>query len=725
MSLPIEIVGQGPVVRPLPGDDCDYRLCTSIAELRDYLRPALQDRQPFGADWEATSLNPKLARPAGLGVSTAAKSGLYVPVGHLVAPEVNLPASEVIRVLRDADDAGATSVWFNGGAYDLEIMFQSFRWEPTHWHDVLIDVNLFDSNAKEMGLKASALRFLGEKMYEISDLDAEWVKLSRTQQKQQMYKLPHELDPRVVRVYGCADPDMTLRLYHHPPLRDAYSDQKLIGYLEHQVSYPVREGNRYGTYLDQDRLLALQDDAKQLVAEAEQRVWAALGEPIPLSKKQKVAQKLLDLGVPITERTEKGAPTVATKVLDRYRGEHPAIDALILWAQAEAQERNYIRKLLAAADHFAQQPWAEGRVRFPFKHLGVPTGRMKCGVGGRGRAEAYAQGVADVNVQSIPQHEKAPHLPNIRTAFVAPPDFVTVTIDYSQIEVRIVANLSREPKWIDTYQDPTGDIHVTNAQAIANVREPGVIVTKDDKLRRGHAKTTTFALLYGGDESTIARNAGVTVKEGKAILDAFFVGLPHVKQWTDSLGAQAESMKRVRTFMGRVRHLEEFFPAKTAGLDRKALYRLNLRGKREAINHPVQGGAADIFKTACVLVRREIATRGWGPDVVSPVVLWIHDELVFYCHKDWVTTVVPAVCRAMEFGVKHWPVPLKVDAEIGSRKLYLEAQIAKREKDGEDASDLTALLATVTDDFGRGSSWGETVSYDTWVARYASQSKAA
>lgn len=730
--LAIEVLGPAPVVRPQPGHDCNFQLCGSIAQLREYMRPALQDRIPFGADWEATSLNTLLARPAGLGVSVGPRSALYVPVGHMVRPESNLPVYEVLQVLREADAAGAESLWYNV-AYDHELSRNALGWEPEHWHDVIIGVFLVDSNAHELGLKASSLRFLGERMQDISDLDQEWVQLSKKQQKEQMYKLPHQLSPEVVMPYGCDDPEKTRRIWFHADVQAAIKDQPFILRIEEQLSPVMREGNRFGAVLHRERLVQLRTEVEGSLSALQLQIWEQLGEKFALSRKGYLAQKLLDLGVPILERTKGGAPTVSVKVLDKYRQQHPAIPLLIQYAQLTAQKDNYIEKLVRAHDYFTAQPWASGRVRFAFNHIGVPTGRMKCGGGGKGK-EAFLKGVADVNVQSIPDHEKAEaYLPNIRSAFVAPQDFVVVAIDYSQIELRITANESREPKWIATYQDPDGDIHVTNAQAIADVKEPGLKVKPDDKKRRGGAKATGFALVYGGDEHTIARNAGIPLQEAKSILDAFFMGNPTLKRWIDGMGRHAEQCKFVKTKFGRIRHLNEFFypepPRPPRGTDKKSpeyrrwirWWQDNARGKREAINDPVQGGAADIFKIACIFIAREFKARGWGEGIVSPQVLWIHDEIVFYVHKDWVTTVVPVAVKVMEFPIKDWPVPMKAEPEVGSRRLYLEHKRRKALEDKKPTAAYDEQLATLTEEFGPASSWGELVKYEDWVQRYACQ----
>lgn len=738
MPLQIEILGTGPIVRPEPGEGCDYRIPGSIAEIREYLRPALQDRVPFGADWEATSLNTHLAKPVGWGVSIKAGTALYCPVGHLLDPQVNLPVNEILKIQQDCDAAGAPSLWYNV-AYDHELSFQNFGWVPKHWHDVMHGVFLVDSNALELGLKVSSMRFLGLKMQELSELDQEWFRLSQKQRKLQMYKLPHQLPAEQVRPYGCADPDHTRQLWFHPKVQAAIREQPLVLRLEEWVSPVLREGNRHGVYLDRDRLVELKAEARAKIEQTKPQIFAHFGEEFALSRKSYLATKLRALVPDIQETTAGGDPTAAIKVLEKYKGHHPVVPLLIDYAKLEAQERNYTDKLIKAHDHFASCPWAQGRVRFSFSHIGVPTGRMKCGGGGKG-LEAYTKGVADVNSQSIPEAEKAPGLPNLRSAFCAPPGFVVVAIDYSQIELRIPSNLSREPKWIQTFHDPDGDLHLTNAVAIAKVREPGVVVTKDDKTRRSLAKTTSFALLFGGDEHTVARNASIPIEAAKEIVDGFLVGLPYLRAWIEQVKKHAATQGQIATFMGRVRRLQQYFRPEPPRGDSgwKAWRKLKSRGEREAINHPVQGGAADIFKTACVLTRRAVESHGWDAAILSPQVLWIHDEVVWYVHEDWVTRVVPVLVKAMEFEVRNWPVPLKAEPEVGSRRLYIYSKRAKAQKGrdqalaGQKAAEAEAfereiaewdarLAALIGDDTGRNSTWGEPVPYEVWVRDYCAR----
>lgn len=736
--LQIVIEGTGPVIRPKPGAGCDYGIVGSIAELREYLRPSLQDRVPFGADWETTSLNTRIARPVGFSASVGNKTGRYVPVGHELNPDDNLPANEVLQVLKECDAAGADSLWYNAG-YDIEVEANAFQWEPVHWHDVQIAIFLINSNVIELNLKTTALRLLGRKMQSLEELDEEWILLSKKAKRERPAKLPHQLPVERVAPYGCDDAECTRELWFHPETQAAIADQRPVFQLEEALIPGMREGVGYGVYLDTDRLREVQQDALAKIAQIQPEIYQLLQcEPFKLSRREVLADYLVKLVPEIADNARnlsaKGKILTNKKILDKFRAKHPVISKLIQYAELEAQERLYIRKLIAAHEYFRAQPWAQGRVRFAFNSIGVPTGRMKCGGAGKG-TEAYLKGMADVNSQSIPDVEKAPYLPNTRAGIVAPDGYELVALDFEQVELRIAANESGEPLWIEAFKNGE-DIHTKNAQQIANKREPGVIVTDDDKMRRGKAKTTSFALLYGGDESTVARNAGIPESEAREIFEAYFAGLGRLKQWIDERHQDAKHQGQVRTFFGRVRHLENYFRPEPAGRPQfwngkprlsqasrewKAWWQLQQRGFREAINDPIQGGAADIFKLACVRLRNTIRARGWGHDIISPIVLWVHDEVVFYVKHEWMTRVVPQLIAAMEIQVRSWPVPITVSAEVGSRRLYAKAKAAKARKGGDEAAaqrwDTIAALPEHRN-------WGELVPYDVWCARYAPQAVA-
>jgi len=731
--LRIEVLGTGPVIRPTPGQGCDFGIIGSMAELRDWLRPAREDRIPFGSDWETTSLNTFIAQPVGLGVSTGPDNGRYVPVGHMLSPEDNLPVREVLTALQECDAAGADSLWYNAG-YDLEVMARSLGWEPQHWHDVQIAVFLINSNVIELNLKSSALRLLGRKMQTLDQLDEEWLLLSKKRQKEQPAKLPHELPVEKVAPYGCDDSCCTRMLWFHPETQKAIREQGAVFQLEEALVPVMREGVGHGVYLDTERLREIQGHALTALAQIQPEIFELFQcEPFKLSRREVLAAHLSRLVPAIGEDkrnlSQKGHILTNKKLLDKYRDHHAVVRKLIQYAELEAQERLFIRKLIKAAEYFKPFPWTKGRVRFAFNSIGVPTGRMKCGGAGKGK-EAYLKGMVDVNSQSTPDHEKAPYLPNTRAGFVAPEGYEIVALDFSQVELRIAANQSGEQVWIEAFQRGE-DIHTKNAQQIANRREPGIIVTDDDKMRRGKAKTTSFAVLYGGDESTVARNAGVSMEEGREIIEAYFSGLPRLHCWIEETHTLAAQRGQVATFLGRIRHLEQYFRPEPPGrpqfwkgrprlkqADKRwiAWWKLYQRGCREAINDPIQGGAADIFKLACVRLRNTIAARRWGLEIISPQVLWIHDEVVYYVKTDWVTRVVPVLISAMELPIKGWPVPLKVEAEVGSRILYAEAKAAKARKTNqlEEAAKWDAIAR-----LPEHKNWGELVPYATWCARYA------
>ena len=319
------------------------------------------------------------------------------------------------------------------------------------------------------------------------------------------------------------------------------------------------------------------------------------------------------------------------------------------YRELSLQCRNYLDKLIAADTHFGPL------VRFAFNTLGAPTGRMSAG--GEGKAsEAYAKGVVDLNVQSIPDHEKAPYLPNIRSAFVANDpragtfDWVWVSIDYSQIEMRVAANLSREPAWIRSFSEGV-DIHLTNARLAYD--NPNL--TEKNKEERKKGKGMGFAVLFGASESTVAQQGGIALDVAKRLVQTFFAGAPKLKAWIDWSHLVARADRRIKTRFGRLRRLEEYFAP-------DAPRWLQEKGKREAVNTQVQGAAADVFKVAAYKCAATVQAA-YPNDVFQT--LWVHDEVNFRVRHSKVGEIVPALITAMEIEVKDWPVKLVVDAEVG------------------------------------------------------------
>lgn len=681
----------------------DYRLALSVQELEEYVHPYLLKGVSPGLDWETTGLNVWKDHLVGLCVSFATGQGMYVPIAHYVGAEYNLPLAGVLNVLRAIDAADVEQQWYNY-RFDSPVMLRDLDgWEPTFgkWRDVMFAAYLENPNIKQYGLKFTAGRLLGVEMIEYTELVGDGHGF-------------HMVHPEKAPPYACADADMTRRIRYLPEIQAALKDQPLIWDIEHKTLLPIREAVEHGCWLDAARLRVQQREIggvvrrkgqptvvlPGLVAEARKKIFAAAGGEFDLDSPQQLGQTLVALGIEIVEKTEK-TKQVATgqEILAKYAEKYPFVKEITKYKKLDKQRRDYIDKMLAWVEKFGPH------VRFAFNQIGAPTGRMSAG--GEGQAmESGGKGYADVNVQSIPDHEKEDYLPNIRSAFVANDprigeiveqverdawlhasidsvfhpertddhpaleprlrealraaglsdedlygdEWVMVSIDYSQIELRVAANIFREPIWIDSFLRGE-DIHTTNARLA--YRDPAI--TKKDP-RRKMGKTMNFATLYGAQPETVAEHGGIAVAKAKEMLENFFGQATKLRDGIESLKRAARANKSVKTWFGRKRPLDAFF-----GPDAKP-WQIS-QGEREAVNSPIQGGAADIFKIACFKVRGTLIRQGWTKDWYP--VLFVHDELVSLVRRATLYEMLPVVVAAMEFPVKGWPVPIKADPEVG------------------------------------------------------------
>lgn len=637
----------------------DYQLCTSFEALDAYVAEAEAGKLPIACDWETTSLNHYNGSLLEVGMSISARhaTGLYVPLAHLTDAHLNLSRARLLATLQRLDAAECPLVFYNY-KYDGEVFLGRMQWEPKRWQDAMLAVWLEDSNQKTIGLKPTTRRLLGFKLLQF-DTVTDGRPFNR-------------LSPHDAVNYACGDADATRRIWMLPKIQAAIAEQEGIYKTERSLIPVVRRGVRQGVYLDKRKLEAMRAEiGNELIEhrgkktervviemsgqlkEMRDLMYQLAGGPFDLASPKQIGERLTALGVPIEERTKTGQVETGKEVLAKYAAEYPVCAAITKFRELETQDRNYLAKMVAAVDHFGPH------VRFPFNTMGAPTGRMSAG-GEGGKGESFDKGVVNVNVQSMPdpeKREKKPYLPDIRGAICANDpttndrEFVFVAIDYSQLQMRIAGNYAMEPAWIRAFANGE-DIHLTNAK-LAYGRSD---LTSADKSHRKAGKTMGFAILFGAAAGTVAEHGGISVKVAKELLDTFFSNAYNLRQFIERTHARAKVEKRVKTKLGRVRRLEEFYaPGAPQGV--------KLKGDREAVNSLIQGAEADVFKLACVHVHRLIDRNGWHDDWQQ--VLWVHDELVSRVRRTRVAELLPLVQAAMELQIKGWPIKLTTDAAIG------------------------------------------------------------
>jgi DNA polymerase-1 len=398
-------------------------------------------------------------------------------------------------------------------------------------------------------------------------------------------------------------------------LMPLYRDLELP--LEELLGRMEREGIR----IDIARLKGLSDAFVGEIAAIETQAHAAAGKPFMLSSPQQVAELLFkDLALPIIKRTKTG-PSTDSQVLEALSEKHD-VPALILEYRTLTKLKNtYLDVLPQLVDE-------RTRVHTTFNQAVAATGRLSS---------------SDPNLQNIPIRTELGR--KIRDAFVAKDGCVLVSLDYSQIELRILAHVSRDPVLIDTFMKGE-DVHRRTASEIFGV--PQDDVTKD---QRTAAKSINFGLLYGMGVVRLARELGIKRAEAKQYLDTYFERLQGLREWHATALERAHIDREVRTLLGRRRKLP--------GLDSKNPAE-RARAERLAINTPIQGSAADIMKKA--MIDADSALRREVPEAL--ILLQVHDELVIEVPEGLAARTIE-VARAAMAGTVKLDVPLVVDGRAG------------------------------------------------------------
>ena len=379
---------------------------------------------------------------------------------------------------------------------------------------------------------------------------------------------------------------------------------------------------RAGVQLDLEKLAELSRFAGDELARIEARCRElAGGKTWNLASPRQLETVLFDeLGLRVVKRTKTGRST-DHDVLEELAAEHP-LPALVLEHRALAKLKG------TYLDAFPRLVDAGGRIHTRYNQAVAATGRLSS---------------SEPNLQNIPV--KTAFGRRIREAFVAPPGALILAADYSQIELRVLAHLSRDPELLDAFR--TGDdVHVRTAKALFGVE--AAEVTRE---QRNRAKTVNFAVIYGQTESALARNLKIERAEAARYIEAFFARYAGVRRFLDEVVREARETGEVRTLFGRRRVVHDLASSNRT---------VRFAAERVARNTPIQGTSADILKRAMVT----ICERMREARVESRMLLTVHDELIFEVPRDEQEAMTTLVRTAME-GAIALEVPLLVEVGCG------------------------------------------------------------
>jgi len=311
--------------------------------------------------------------------------------------------------------------------------------------------------------------------------------------------------------------------------------------------------------------------------------------------------------------------------------EHPLPRAILEYRTVTKLKNTYVDALPQLMNH------KTGRVHTNFHQTGTATGRLSSN---------------EPNLQNIPIRKEEGR--EIRKAFCASsPDRKIISADYSQIELRLLAHISKD-KGLEQAFASGMDIHTATASKIFAV--PPEQVTAD---LRSNAKAINFGIIYGMGAQRLARETGVSMSEAKIFIDKYFAGFPKIRDYIETAKSSARALGYSITMTGRKRPIPEIY-SKERGV--------MINGENMAVNSPIQGSAADLVKIAMIETQKRLDASGLD----AKMLLQVHDELVFECKDTDVTSTIALVRDAME-GAMQLSVPLKV--EVGSGKNWLEAHL--------------------------------------------------
>ncbi|MCX6033908.1 MAG: DNA polymerase I, partial [Chloroflexi bacterium] len=588
----------------------------SVAGLAS-LAEALSNASVISFDTETTSTDEMTASMVGISLAMKDGEGYYIPVGHNAGTQ--LPLEQVVSALRrPLTDTRIPKIGHHL-KYDF-IMLKRYgiRVAPLGF-DTMVAEWVIDPSSRNLGLKNLAGARLGESMTRIEELIG-----TGKNQRSMAEVVIAEAAP-----YAAADAETTLRLM---PLLEAELKRvpklwNLFVNIEVPLIPVLADMEMAGIALDKDFFAKFSVELNQRMAELEKQVYAAVGRTFNLNSTQQLSEVLfgtLRLSPPDKGRkTASGHYSTAAGVLDEMSGQHPVVDMILEYRELSKLKSTYVNALPM------QIHPEDGRVHTSFSQTATVTGRLSS---------------SDPNLQNIPTRTDLGR--RVRRGFIADPGNVLVSLDYSQIELRIVAHMAGDEAMLNAFRAGQ-DIHATTAAAIYGV--PLEAVTKE---MRRHSKAINFGLIYGMSAFGLTRSTELTLAESQDFVEAYFKQFPGVKKYLDGIRKEAARTGYVETMLGRRR----YFPNLKSGLNQA----MKNREEREAINAPIQGTAADIMKIAMIKIPPALAQAG----LHGKMLLQVHDELVVECTRTELSSVVGVVRDVME---NAYPlgIPLTTEARWG------------------------------------------------------------
>ena len=567
-------------------------------------------------DTETDSLNVMLANLVGISMSIEPGSAAYIPLKHQSSDNfIQLNLDLVIEKIKPIlEDPNIIKIGQNI-KYDAHIFLNNGISLKGIDEDTMLMSYVLESNQSH-GMDKLSKRYLGHDCISYESLVGKGVKQITFDQVYIEDAAP----------YAAEDADVTFQLFQH--LQKLLKENKELLNVYKEIEIPSMQAlikvERNGVLIDSKILQQQSHEIGEKLINLEKEAYVLADQPFNLSSPKQLREILFDkLKIKALKKTPTGTPSTSEEVLQVLAQDYP-LPKLILEHRSLSKLKNtYTDKLPKMINQ------STGRVHTSYNQAVAITGRLAS---------------SDPNLQNIPI--RTPEGRRVREAFIAPKGSVIMSADYSQIELRIMAHLSKDKRLIQAFKN-NEDIHKITAAEIFNTSLEGI-----SNEQRRYAKVINFGLIYGMSPFGLAKNLNIEISAAKNYIDRYFTQYPSVKQYMEDAKQIAREKGYVETFFGRRLWLPEINGSN--GIMRAA-------AERAAINGPMQGTAADLIKLAMIEVHNWIQTE---PNIKGKMIMQVHDELVFEVPDNEVQTFKKIIPKLMA-EVASLSVPLIADIGEG------------------------------------------------------------
>jgi len=596
----------------------DYKLIETKDKRQTFIRNMMK-QEVVCFDTETTSVDANNAELVGMSFSWKEGEAYYIPL-----PEKIAAAKFILKDFKEFFQSEKITKVGHNLKYDITVL---------HWHDMPVKGPMFDTMLAHYLLQPDMkhnMNELAENYLNYRPISIETLIGKKGKNQKSMRDIPVD----EVAPYAAEDADITLRLYQlfHKEISSSKDLKKLFYEIEMPLMPVLARMESKGVNIDKDALEEISGDLEKEASELEKKIYDHAGETFNISSPKQLGVILFEK-LEIDDKpkkTKSGQYSTNEETLTKLADRHEIVECILEYRQVVKLKSTYVDALPLLINEKDQ------RIHTTYMQAVAATGRLSS---------------QNPNLQNIPIRTERGR--KVRKAFISTSkDYTILAADYSQIELRLIAELSGDEGMLSAFKNGE-DIHAATAAKVFDVKPEDV-----SREMRSKAKVVNFGIIYGISAFGLSQRINVSRSEASELIQNYFEKYPGIKKYMDQSIDFAREHGYVETIMKRRRYLKDINGSNAT-----------VRGfaERNAINAPIQGSAADMIKIAMIKVDKLFKDKGYK----SSMILQVHDELVFDAHKDEVEEIKPIIEAEMQNAIPELGVPIKVDMDTGVN--WLEA----------------------------------------------------